>query len=292
MLGFLFVILASIEFGIDPTVRQLTVREGLTPVESMWIGYVAAFVISMTVVAARGKPFRIRREKACLLTATGMTGSGLCGLLLVWAYQHMPVGCVTVIHFLYPAIVCFACALLFGKKLYPAHYLGSILMVIGLVCISNDRLTGSVPGLLLAFGSAVTYSIYLLVMGSARMEDVPIETLNFYSTTGGLITTTAAWLIQGPSGNISVRTVAILAALTVASEAAAYLNLAGLRRISTTSVAFTCLMEPITSVVCSTIVFHYRFSPVILAGTGIAILAIFLVAYGDTLEQKEKKQAI
>ena len=51
-------------------------------------------------------------------------------------------------------------------------------------------------------------------------------------------------------------------------------------------------MEPITSVVCSTIVFRYRFSPMILAGIGIAILAIFLVAYGDTLEQKEKKQAI
>lgn len=47
----------------------------------------------------------------------GSLGVGLTNLLLTEVYRHLPVGTVTVLHFLYPILVCLIVVVCFRKSL-------------------------------------------------------------------------------------------------------------------------------------------------------------------------------
>ena len=174
LLGVLFVALSSMLYGVQPTVRQLIVtQDGATPAQVQLISSAFTLLYMLLYCAARRRSLRVGLRPALLLVFIGAVGSGLCSLLLVLSYQYMPVGMSTVIHFLYPTIVCLASAVLYRTRLRAAHVLGVALSLAGLTLVGWGAAGTTFTGVVLSALSGVTFAFYVLAMersGAGRLD--------------------------------------------------------------------------------------------------------------------------
>lgn len=284
MYGVLFVVLASVIYGVEPTIRQLIINGGISPTESIFIGFVFSTIYVVVVCRIRKKPFLLKRAEAVPLLLAGVIGTGLCALLLILSYQYIPVGCATVIHFLYPTIVCLAMRVFFKKQLTFVHILAILFSIIGLLCISTDLFATSLTGILLAAISSFAYAFYIVLMGNNKsIADLPIETKTLYNCLGGLLVAGVAFVFAEPSHAVTLEACVATGGCVLFGTAAIFLFLAGLNRIGSTTAAFLSLLEPITSVLVSSMIFHDQFSLIMALGCVLELAAILLISMGDRL---------
>lgn len=121
-------LLSSFLYGVEPTVRQLAVSGGgVAPVTSQAVSYAFLLAYTLLYCLLTRSSLRIGRRDTLFLLGVGALGSGVPAILLVLAYQYMPVGCATVLHFLYPTVVCAASALILHERLSGFHLLAVVL---------------------------------------------------------------------------------------------------------------------------------------------------------------------
>ncbi len=295
LLGVLFVALSSMLYGVQPTVRQLIVtQDGATPAQVQLISSAFTLLYMLLYCAARRRSLRIGLRPALLLVFIGAVGSGLCSLLLVLSYQYMPVGMSTVIHFLYPTIVCLASAVLYRTRLRAAHVLGVALSLAGLTLVGWGAAGTTFTGVVLSALSGVTFAFYVLAMersGAGRLD--PFVRM-VYVAGGWIAVSLAGVAVLGGSIPLEAGTVAALGADAMITAGAALLLLLGLSRIGSTMTAFLSLLEPVTSVTLSAVVFRDDVTPATLAGCAAILAAIVCASLGDRqnrLPQPEKPGA-
>ena len=274
-------LLSSFLYGVEPTVRQLAVSGGgVAPVTSQAVSYAFLLAYTLLYCLLTRSSLRIGRRDTLFLLGVGALGSGVPAILLVLAYQYMPVGCATVLHFLYPTVVCAASALILHERLSGFHLLAVVLSIAGLACISLTSFEASATGIVLAVLSALAYAFYLLALGRRPCGGVPLPVRMFYVFVGGAAITLALLPFFGPVE---------LALAGLLSMAAAGMLLAGLRRLSSTTAAFFCLLEPVTSVVLSTVVFRYDFTAVMIAGCALIGASMLCVCAADLRAARRKE---
>lgn len=216
-------------------------------------------------------------------------GSEILSHINARRYQYMPVGCATVLHFLYPTVVCAASALILHERLSGFHLLAVVLSIAGLACISLTSFEASATGIVLAVLSALAYAFYLLALGRRPCGGVPLPVRMFYVFVGGAAITLALLPFFGPVELPPAGAAGALALAGLLSMAAAGMLLAGLRRLSSTTAAFFCLLEPVTSVVLSTVVFRYDFTAVMIAGCALIGASMLCVCAADLRAARRKE---
>ena len=107
-MGFLYVIAASILFGIFPSIQKSVMAAGATPIALVIICNGVAGLLSLCISLAQKKDIRVTRKQLTSLLLIGVIGLFTTDFLLNIAYTLIPVGYVTMIHFLYPTLVCAA----------------------------------------------------------------------------------------------------------------------------------------------------------------------------------------
>lgn len=283
-------LLSSFLYGVEPTVRQLAVSGGgVAPVTSQAVSYAFLLAYTLLYCLLTRSSLRIGRRDTLFLLGVGALGSGVPAILLVLAYQYMPVGCATVLHFLYPTVVCAASALILHERLSGFHLLAVVLSITGLACISLTSFEASATGIVLAVLSALAYAFYLLALGRRPCGGVPLPVRMFYVFVGGAAITLALLPFFGPVELPPAGAAGALALAGLLSMAAAGMLLAGLRRLSSTTAAFFCLLEPVTSVVLSTVVFRYDFTAVMIAGCALIGASMLCVCAADLRAARRKE---
>lgn len=281
MLGILFIVFSSIIYGIDPTIRQTIIEGGVSPMEEIAFGYAFSTVLAAGCCLVRHKPLLLKPRVAGQLPLVGCVGSGACTILLVNAYQFISVGCATMIHCLYPAIVCVVMAILYKRRMTGVHIVAIALSAAGLVCVSQSALCSSAVGVLLAAASSFAYAYYIVAMDNTSIRSLPIETRAFYTSACGTLVSLFILAFTKPSHAFTLKACAILAVCVTFSMASSCLFLAGLRRIGSTMSAFLSLLEPIVSIITSAVVFRNALSPVMLFGCLLILTAIVFINLGN-----------
>lgn len=286
ILGIVFVIISSLIYGVEPSIRALAFETGVTPVASMELSCFVFLVLCAMVCLLRRINLRIPWRDQLQLFLIGGLGLGTTSILLASSYQYIPVGFATVIHFMYPTLVCVAMAVLFHNRLTLPKLLAMACSIIGLTCICGDSIYGSITGIVLALCSSMTYVFYLIMTEKSRTASLPLEIRLFYIALGCL----AAALLCGifdRSGHVwSGREVLYITGCGVMTFIAGYCFAAGIYRIGASSAAFFSLFEPITSLVFSTLLYHYAFTERTIIGCIISLVAIVLVCIGNAREAK------
>ena len=111
----------------------------------------------------------------------------------------------------------------------------------------------------------------------------------FYVFVGGAAITLALLPFFGPVELPPAGAAGALALAGLLSMAAAGMLLAGLRRLSSTTAAFFCLLEPVTSVVLSTVVFRYDFTAVMIVGCALIGTSMLCVCAADLRAARRKE---
>lgn len=288
MNGYLLVFLSAVLYGVEPTILELAVDRGM--VVTMVSAMVYTLVLTGFSLAGlvRRESFRVGRRQLFSLLLLGILSGGT-NILLASAYAYMPVGCATVMHFLYPTLTCLTMVLCFGARLMPLRLAAMGCSLAGLMLVSGGVMQGSPVGILLALGSSFTYAAYVVLTDRfAGLTQIPMPVRMFYISAGALITCAMGFAAHPDPGRFTGEATALVVVRAVMIAGAMAFFARGIDRVGGTSASFFSLFEPLTSLVVSTLVLSYRLRWTTMLGCCLILLAVLFVSLSDGHTQGKK----
>ncbi len=279
LLGYAAGIMAGVSYGTNPLFGKALMESGVPVMVMLFFRYgFAALFLAVWMLFGK-ESFRARRREIGVLILLGILFAG-SSITLFCSYEFIPSGLATTLIYLYPVFVALIMVFL---RIYPSWQTWlSILATFGGILLLSAPSGGEqirIPGVLLAIGSALCYSFFLVVVNrSKRIRNVSEHTLTLYS----LVTGTALFAIirrfQGGGMLEGIDTAADwgnLIGLAIVPTMISMLTLAmSSRYIGPTKTAVLGVFEPLTAILIGTFLFGETLTAKMAVGIAICVAAV------------------
>ena len=282
------IITASILFGISPSVQKEIMDSGLGSFAILLPQEILVCSLSLVLNYHKIEKLKLNRDQLAELFLLG----GLCAatsLLLLGAYRSAPVGLVTTIHFIYPSFVCIAGLILFNERLRRLKVFAIIFSILGMACIAGESGSGSLAGVIPALLSGLTYAAYMLLVEHGRTRSLCDFARVFYSRAFSAmicLLLNFSVTVRELESCCSVYIVLLLLLNGLINFFACFLLVAGVSKIGAAQASFVSLLEPVVSLILSTLLYKYDFSFLQTIGCGLIVLSIVMISADKTGRQE------
>ena len=281
--GLLMVIISGLVFGTVPFLVKTAYAEGARPEIFVFFRYASLSLVLLPFALKKREVFRVFSKHVgifLLLAALSIATP----LLLYLDYTFMSTSVATTIHFLYPALVAVISVVFLREKLSPRRLISVILCGIGIVLMMELGGQITLPGVLIAAASAVTWATYIVVLSRLKAPEMGTEHILFFVAVlsfsmitavvfadGAFLTcvqemTPLGWIISAGLGLMtSVFGVAFFAF--------------GVRKTDAQLAAIASTLEPIVSVLLGIILLGESFSVRTGIGAVLILSAVVLLAW-------------
>ena len=281
-------LLSAIYFGFVPLLMKTVYAGGGNSFTAAFLRFAFSIPVLFVVLKIKGVDLRITREELkhfFIITAFGYAGTTL---LVFTAYNYIPTGMTTTIHFLYPTFTVAGLMIFYREKIKASKIFCVILCPIGIIMFYNGG-EGHVSliGILLALCSSMTYAFYTIFLGKSEvLRDIePMKRL-FYMHIIGAMIMLAIGLISGNLNfhmtPLSWGVMALTANLT--AFVGALLYQIGVKYIGAESTAMLSTFEPITSVIVGILVYGEPMTLRIFIGCAAIIVSTLIIARTESKE--------
>ena len=281
-------LLSAIYFGFVPLLMKTVYAGGGNSFTAAFLRFAFSIPVLFVVLKIKGVDLRITREELkhfFIITAFGYAGTTL---LVFTAYNYIPTGMTTTIHFLYPTFTVAGLMIFYREKIKASKIFCVILCLIGIIMFYNGgEGHASLIGILLALCSSMTYAFYTIFLGkSEALRDIePMKRL-FYMHIIGAMIMLAIGLISGNLNfhmtPLSWGVMALTANLT--AFVGALLYQIGVKYIGAESTAMLSTFEPITSVIVGILVYGEPMTLRIFIGCAAIIVSTLIIARTESKE--------
>ena len=97
--GFIYLLLSAVYFGFMPLLVKVIGADGSTIVGALFLRFALAIIPLYIYLKVRKVPMELSVEEGKKILCVTVFGYGITALLLYSAYDYMPSGMATVIHF-------------------------------------------------------------------------------------------------------------------------------------------------------------------------------------------------
>ena len=281
-------LLSAIYFGFVPLLMKTVYAGGGNSFTAAFLRFAFSIPVLFVVLKIKGVDLRITREELkhfFIITAFGYAGTTL---LVFTAYNYIPTGMTTTIHFLYPTFTVAGLMIFYREKIKASKIFCVILCLIGIIMFYNGgEGHASLIGILLALCSSMTYAFYTIFLGKSEvLRDIePMKRL-FYMHIIGAMIMLAIGLISGNLNfhmtPLSWGVMALTANLT--AFVGALLYQIGVKYIGAESTAMPSTFEPITSVIVGILVYGEPMTLRIFIGCAAIIASTLIIARTESKE--------
>lgn len=283
--GFLYLLLSAVYFGFMPLLVKVICSDGGTIVGALFLRFSLAIIPLYLYLKIRKVPMKISVEdgkKILLLTACGY---GITALLLYSAYNYMPSGMATVIHFGYPVFV------LLGSLIFLRRHVQKLKIVCVCLCMIGIFLSyagsGGVAkplGFVFALISGMTYAFYILYLEVGGLQDIPAMKMIFYMNTIGSVMVLLFGKVTG-SFVLHMNVAAWIAAI-VLSLGAAFIGVGffqyGVQYVGAQDAAILSTFEPVTSMIVGILILHESASLSSMIGCILILISVTATAFAKS----------
>lgn len=279
LLGYLAGILAGVSYGTNPLFGKALMESGVPIMVMLFFRYAFAAVFLAILMSFKKESFLARRSELGLLILLGLFFAG-SSITLFCSYEYIPSGLATTLIYLYPVIVALMMVFL---RIYPGWqtWLAIIATFGGILLLSTPSEGAQIrlPGVLLAIGSALCYSFYLVIVNrSKRIRNVSEHTITLYSLVTGAILFAVIRLVQGGGmleGIDSSADWGNLIGLAIIPTMISMLTIAiSSRYIGPTKTAVLGVFEPLTAILIGTLLFGEPLTAKMAAGIAVCVAAV------------------
>lgn len=275
--GMLYVALSAASFGALPIFIKVAYASGAETVAVLALRFAFAALLMSSLMLIKGLRWPRGRN---LLTLVCMGGLGYVGQSFCFfsALNHASAGLVSLLLYLYPALVTVLGAIFLGQRLSRIHIGAVVAALAGTALIIGGDASGTLQGVALGVGAALIYSIYIVV-GSRMMQAegaLPAATVVMLSAAavfGVMMAVQQPALPGSTSGWLAVAAIAIVS--TVVAMVAFF---AGLARLSASNAATISTLEPLVTVILAALFLSEPISLMKLAGGSIILTALVVLA--------------
>lgn len=282
ILGYIAGILAGISYGTNPLFGKALMESGVPVMVMLFFRYAFAALSLAALMLFKKESFQAKRNNLGLLILLGLFFAG-SSITLFCSYEFIPSGLATTLIYLYPVIVALMMVFL---RIYPGWQTWTAIAVtfVGIVLLSTP--SGDVPirpvGVLLAVGSALCYSFYLVIINrSKRIRNVSEHTLTFYSLVTGAVLFAVIRTVQGGGMLTGIDTLSDwgnLIGLAIIPTMVSMLTIAiSSRYIGPTKTAVLGVFEPLTAILIGTILFGEALTTKMAAGIALCVAAVIFM---------------
>lgn len=290
--GVLYVVGASLLFGMLPTANKVVMTSGMSAECVTFFSQFIIFVLSLIYATIKHISIRVSTKQFFHLILVGAIGMGATAYLVASSCLLIPVGLATMLHFLYPTIVSLVMVLLYAEKISKHKAVAILCSILGMLMITNPGVPGSVDwrGILLALASSVTYSFYIISNEKGNFNELPQIVKMIIMSLGSAA---LFFVIMSINNSFTLpKTVLgglLLFIISIGTLGAFFLIMAGIHRIGASVASFVNMLEPITSVIVSSVFYHDYLKLTILIGMALILLSVFLVAVDGIRKRRKTK---
>ncbi|WP_298951477.1 DMT family transporter [uncultured Methylobacterium sp.] len=210
--------------------KSLVTDHGLTPLQVTFLRCAVILVVGLCAAAWPGGRLTWRRlvrpEKAWEQRAAA-AALVVSNALAVLAYALMPVTAASALGFTAPLMLTLLSVLLLRERVPPGRWLGTLLGFAGMLLIVRPGGEASWLGIAAAFGGAVTYALYQVLIRRLRDAATTLDTILQVALVGVVL---LAALVAADWRPVSAETAALVLLVTVVQTAALACIAAALRR--------------------------------------------------------------
>ena len=279
LLGYIAGILAGVSYGTTPLFGKALMESGVPVMVMLFFRYAFAAVFLAVLMLFRKESFLARRREWGLLILLGIFFAG-SSITLFRSYEYIPSGLATTLIYLYPVIVALMMVFL---RIYPGWqtWLSIAATFGGILLLSAPSGSAQIriPGILLAMGSALCYSFYLVIVNrSKRLRKVSEHTLTLYSLVTGTVLFAVIRAVQGGGMLAGIDTPADwgnLIGLAIIPTMVSMLTIAiSSRYIGPTKTAVLGVFEPLTAILIGTLLFGEPLTARMALGIAVCVAAV------------------
>lgn len=279
--GVICVVISSIGFGLMPVLAKLAYELGGNTYNVLFYRFLFALIVLWIYNLITGKSMKVTKKQLKLLFVIGLMGY-TTSLALFMAYNYVPVGVATTIHFIYPAIVTAASYFLYKEKITPLKALALVLSFIGvfmIIGISSD-VSLDIRGVMLAIVSAIIWGIYVLGVANPLLEGIDSSVLVFYISIFSCMSNGTAQALTGKLNlPIPGKALIMVVLLTLLSTVVPLVTFGiGIQVVGPGSASILSTLEPVTSLVVGYLVLSEGITGQMIVGTLLIIAAVILLS--------------
>ncbi|MHB1286602.1 MAG: DMT family transporter [Leptospirales bacterium] len=283
--GALLVILSAIGFAAKGILAKTAYREGVDPSTVLTLRMLSVFPVYLFGVFWFGRGTQFSRPPLASrdflkILLLGLLGFDVSAVLDFEGLAKISAGMERLVLFLYPTFVVFLSALFLRKKLGTGEIFASLLAYAGIAVVTEGN-HGTHPtdgsGILLVFGSALFYAVYLVGLEGLLKRVDPL-----WLTSVVMIVSTAAISLQSlftgtlHFGNVDSRALSAILLMGILSTAVpTFFMTLGISMIGASRAAVLSFLGPVATLLMATVFLGERLS--IEEGAG-AILVLCGVA--------------
>ena len=254
-LGILYTIISASAFGLTPLLCVYAYDAGANPETLVFLRNF--FVVPVLYCILKYKKIDLSLDIKTLIKIAFISVFGISAtaLLLYNAYNYLPVGTVTTIHFLYPVFVALGGFVFFKEKVSK---LKGIILTVATCGVFFFLETGShmsfqhlMIGVLLSVISGVTYAFYMLGVEKLKLNEINSFKLTFYFSLFASFAILGYALATDKFVLFQMEPIGLVDAFIIAlgtSFIAVYTLQLGIKYLGAGDAAIFCMFEPVTAV--------------------------------------------
>ena len=293
--GIIYTIVSAAAFGLTPLLCVFAYNAGANPETLVFLRNLFVVPVLFIICKVQKIDLRIDAKTALMVAVVGIFGTTGTALLLYKAYEYLPVGTVTTIHFLYPVFVAIAGALFFHEKVSKVKAIVLLIATCGVFFFleTPEGMTSSelTIGLVLSVVSGITYAFYMVGSEQCGFGKINSYKLTLYIS---LFSGIAMFLYCIATGKLAVANMEMtgfLYAFIIAmgtSFLAVYTLQLGIKYIGASEAAIFCMFEPVTAVIGGWLFLHESLGLMKIIGCVVILGSVTLLT---VLDKKAAEQA-
>lgn len=274
-------IVSATSFGSLAIFARLAYAAGGEPVAVLFLRFTVAAVVMVGVMAARGERWpRGRLLVGCVL----LGGVGYVGQSLSFfsALVYAPASLVSLLLYLYPALVVLLSVTFLGERLTRVRAAALGLAVAGSALTIGPVGSGRTLGIVLGVTAAVIYSGYITVGAAVTPRAGAIPASTVIMTSAAVVYGVLTLVLRPvfPTGTQGV--LAIVGVALIATVVAIVTFFAGLARIGPTEASTLSAFEPAVTVALAALLLGERIGALQLLGGALILAAVVVLARRGT----------
>jgi drug/metabolite transporter (DMT)-like permease len=279
--GYLLAAAAAAMWALNGSISRSLLDDGFDAVRLAQLRSAASFLILVAVLAAvRPSLLRVERDEIPALAFLGIAGLAIVHWTYFVAIDRLEIGAALTIQYLAPLVV-LVWLRLHGRRLAPSLWGAVALSVAGCFFVVRAYDANALDGLgvAAAFGSTITFAIYMVGSERAGRRHEPVTTLVWAFGFATLFWAVAQPWWDFPFGDFDTPRKALLGAgvVVIGTLLPFVLMVAALREIPASRAGVVATLEPVLGAVFAWLIHDEALAAPQLAGGLVVIAAVVWV---------------
>ena len=295
-LGTFFTMFSATLLGLTPILCTYTYDMGATPETLVFLRNFFCIPVLYIILKLKKIDLSLNKTELIKIILISVFGITSTTLLLYSAYNYLPVGMVTTLHFLYPFFVMLIGFIFFKEHISNAKKVILFFATVGIfLFVDFNELAGQQSvlfGIFISILSGITYALYMSGVEHLGIKHINDLKLTFYFSLFASITCFIYAIATHRFTVFQMEANGILLAFVISmctSFLAIFTLQLGIKSLGASTAAIFCMFEPVMAVIGGFLFLHERLTLMKMLGCIIILSSVILLSILNKREDQKLK---